>query len=137
MQILHILNGDSTLYSFKETGLDGDTMVWREVLSEGPLEEDISSGSFWRARSEWISKGFGETPDGYREKMVNQLSKLSEPYDEINLWFEFDLHCQVNLLGAMNYLKQQADLSSPAIYLVCPADYPGKENFMGMGELNG
>lgn len=112
-------------------------MVWREVLSEGPLEENISSGSFWRARSQWITQSFTETPDGYQEKMVDQLSKLTEPYDEINLWFEFDLHCQVNLLGAMNYLKQQADLSSPAIYLICPADFPGKENFMGMGELSG
>ena len=137
MNTLHILNGDSTLFSFKETGLDGDTMVWREVLSEGPLEENISSGSFWRARSQWITQSFTETPDGYQEKMVDQLSKLTEPYDEINLWFEFDLHCQVNLLGAMNYLKQQADLSSPAIYLICPADFPGKENFMGMGELSG
>jgi hypothetical protein len=137
MKVLHILNGDSTLHSFKETSLKGDTLVWREVLSEGPLEENISSGSFWRARSAWISQGFGETPDGYQEKMVNQLSKLSEPHDEINLWFEFDLHCQVNLLGVMTYLKQQADLSEPAIYLICPADFPGKENFMGMGELNG
>ncbi len=137
MNILHILNGDCTRQSFEQTGLEGDTMVWREVLSEGPLEENISAASFWKARAEWIGETFNEMPGSYQEKMLDQLSKLSEPYDEINLWFEFDLHCQVNMLGVMNYLKQKTDISAPAIYLICPVDFPGRENFMGMGELNG
>jgi hypothetical protein len=136
MNILHILNGDATLQSFEQTGLEGDTMVWREVLSEGPLEENISSAGFWRGRQDWITKSFNETAEGYQEKMLDQLAKLSEPYDEINLWFEFDLHCQVNMLGAMTYLKQRADLSASNIFLICPADFPGKENFRGMGELS-
>jgi hypothetical protein len=137
MNILHILNGDSTAYSFEDTGLDGDIIIWREVFSEGPLEENITSGSFWRNRAGWIEKAFNETSDNYQQKVLDQLVKLNEPYDEINLWFEFDLHCQANLLGIMSYLKQQTNLSAPAIYLICPADFPGKENFKGMGELNG
>ena len=133
MNILHILNGDSTLHGFEQTGLDGDVMVWREVFSQGPLEETISSAHFWRTRQEWIN----DTPEGYQHKMLDQLSMLSEPYNEINLWFEFDLHCQANLLGVMAYLEQKADLSAPAIYLICPGDFPGKDDFRGMGELNG
>jgi len=135
--VLHVLNGDSTAYSFKDTGLDGDILIWREVLSQGPLIEDISSAEFWEKRSEWISKGFAETPENYRKKVIEPLGKLSNIYDEITLWFEFDLHCQVNLLGVMNYLKQKTDLSAPAVFLICPADFPGKEYFMGMGELTG
>jgi hypothetical protein len=137
MNILHILNGDATLNGFEETGLEGDIMVWREVLSEGPLEENISSGSFWRVRAAWITETFEENADSYQEGMIDQLGKFSEPYDEINLWFEFDLHCQVNMLGAMMMLKQKTDLSAPAVYLICPAGYPGKDDFRGMGELNG
>jgi hypothetical protein len=137
MRILHILNGDSTAYGFAETGLEGDVLVWREVLSEGPLEENITSGSFWSGRSEWIGETFNDIHENYQESVLGQLAKLSDPYHEINLWFEFDLHCQVNLLGVMNYLKQKTDLSAPAIYLISPADYPGKEDFRGMGELNG
>ncbi len=137
MNILHILNGDATLHGFEQTGLDGDVMVWREVLSEGPLEENITSGSFWKGRQEWISQTFNETPDDYQPKVLDQLVKLDEDYEEINLWFEFDLHCQTNMLGVMNYLKQKTDLSAPAIFLICPSEYPGKENFRGMGELNG
>ena len=135
-EILHVLNGDATLPGFEESGLDGDILVWREVLSEGPLEENIASGSFWKARAEWISKGFDDGPGDYEEKVINQLGKLSEPYREINLWFEFDLHCQVNMLGVMMMLSKRTDLSAPAIYLICPESVPGVKDFRGMGELN-
>jgi hypothetical protein len=134
--ILHILNGDDMLSNFEQTGLEGDIMVWREVLSEGPLEENIASGSFWKTRSEWICRTFNDTPDNYQEKVVDQLSKLSEPYQEINLWFEFDLHCQINMLGVINYLGKRTDLSAPAIYLICPDSYPGIDDFRGMGQLD-
>jgi hypothetical protein len=134
--ILHVLNGDSTLNGFEQTGIDGDVMVWREVLSEGPLLEKIESAAFWQERSAWISKTFNAHPERYHDSMVAQLEKFSQPYEEINLWFEFDLHCQVNLLGVMMLLSQKTNLSGPAVYLICPADYPGVSDFRGMGELN-
>ena len=138
MSTLHILNGDATAYSFEDTGLDGDVIFWREVLSEGPLTDNIASGSFWKAREQWMCSQFSETEGGYQQKVLDELAKLGdEVYEEINLWFEFDLHCQVNLLGIMNYLKQLSNLSMPAVFLICPADYPGKPDFKGMGELNG
>lgn len=137
MTTLHILNGDSTLWGFEQTGLDGDIMVWREIFSQGPLEENISSAHFWRKREEWIAETFREKPESYQHKILDQLSKLSEQYDEINLWFEFDLHCQANLLGVMAYLEQKTDLSAPSVFLICPGDFPGKPDFRGMGELNG
>jgi len=135
--ILHILNGDSTAYSFKDTGLDGDVLVWREVLSQGPLIEDISSAEFWEKRSEWISKGFHETPENYRKKVIEPLAKLSNIYDEITLWFEFDLHCQINMLGVMAIMLKHTDLSIPKTFLVCPDEYEGITDFRGMGQLNG
>jgi hypothetical protein len=134
--ILHILNGDSMLQGFNGTGFDGDTLVWREVLSEGPLEENIASGSFWKMRSAWIGKTFDDNAGDYEEKVISQLSKLYGPYQEINLWFEFDLHCQVNMLGVIMMLSKQTDLSAPAIYLICPDSYPGIADFRGMGELD-
>ena len=138
MSILHVLNGDSTASGFVDTGLDGDIIIWREVLSEGPLSDNITSGAFWKAREKFICREFSETGEGYQHKVLDELVKLGdEVYEEINLWFEFDLHCQVNLLGILNYLKRLSNLSMPAVYLICPAEFPGKPNFKGMGELNG
>jgi hypothetical protein len=135
--VLHILNGDSTAHSFKDAGLDGDMLVWREVLSQGPLIEDISSAEFWEKRAEWISRGFNETPENYRKKVIEPLGILSNIYDEITLWFEFDLHCQINMLGAMQMMLKHTDLSIPKIYLVCPNECTGVEDFRGMGQLDG
>ena len=134
---LHVLNGDATLNVFEQTGIDGDVLVWREVLSEGPLSENIGSGKFWQERAAFISRTFNDTPEHYNDSIVAQLEKFSQPYEEINLWFEFDLHCQVNLLGVMMLLSQKTDLSGPAVYLICPADYPRIDDFSGMGQLNG
>jgi hypothetical protein len=135
--ILHVLNGTHTLHGFEQTGLEGDTMVWHEVLSEGPLEENIASAHFWKKRSDWICRGFGEGPDEYERKVIEPLSRLYEPYEEINLWFEFDLHCQANMLGIIMMLSKHTDLSEPNIFLICPDSYPGMDDFMGMGQLNG
>jgi hypothetical protein len=135
--ILHILNGDASLHGFNQTGLDGDVMVWREVLSEGPLQQNISGASFWSARAKWISETFSEPAEAYQHKMVDELGKLNGEYDEINLWFEFDLHCQVNLLGVLQMLSQKTDMSAPAIYLICLANDVQFDNARGLGELNG
>lgn len=135
--ILHILNGDAALDGFEQTGLDGDVMVWREVFSEGPLQENILSGSFWSARRDWIEKAFDATDDDYQHKVLDELGKLNSQYTEINLWFEFDLHCQVNLLGVLEMLSLKTDMSAPAIYLICLADCIQFENKKGLGELNG
>ncbi|MGN8068316.1 DUF1835 domain-containing protein [Mucilaginibacter sp. 22184] len=135
--ILHILNGDAALSGFNETGLDGDVLVWREVLSEGPLQENILSGSFWSARAQWISQTFHENIDVYQHKVIDELGKLNSDYTEINLWFEFDLHCQVNLLGVLQMLSRKTDMSAPAIYLICLADCVQFNFAKGLGELNG
>ncbi|AMR30694.1 hypothetical protein A0256_04285 [Mucilaginibacter sp. PAMC 26640] len=134
---LHVLNGDATLAGFQQADIDGDIMIWREVLSEGPVSRNVQSAKFWQDRSEWICAAFAETPDNYSTGVVNQLEKLAEPYEEINLWFEYDLHCQVNLLGIMNMLNRQTNLSAPDVYLISPAEFPEMLDFTGMGQLNG
>jgi hypothetical protein len=135
--ILHILNGDAALSGFNETGLEGDVLVWREVLSEGPLQENILSGSFWSARAQWIAQTFNDNLDAYQNKVIDELGKLNSDYTEINLWFEFDLHCQVNLLGVLQMLNRKVDISAPAIYLICLADCVQFNFAKGLGELNG
>jgi len=133
---LHILNGDDTLKGFNDSGLDGDVIVWREVLSEGPVSKTVDS-EFWKVRARWVSDNFHTTPQEYFEYTVGQLDKFNCTHQEINLWFEFDLHCQVNMLAAMQLIEQQVDLSEKAIYLISPDSYPGIENFRGMGQLDG
>jgi hypothetical protein len=95
--IVHILNGDSLAAKLRDSNLEGYQVVCREFLMDGPVE---ASGvySFWKARAEYATKTYGETPHGYHAKVRQEFEKLERlPKDtEINLWFENDLFCQVN-----------------------------------------
>jgi hypothetical protein len=64
------------------------------------------------------------------------LAKLNDEYAEINLWFDFDMHCQINLIGLMMLLKQQVDLSQPRIYIISPDSYPEVANFRSIAQLS-
>ena len=90
--MLHILNGDSLLKTFKHTHLSGDIVIWRECMVEGPVKTD-DSVQFWKQRAEFIAKTYNSSPDEYSAKFLRQLHKLdhSKEHAEINLWFEFDL----------------------------------------------
>lgn len=133
---IHILNGDAMLPTFQETNIEGDVLIWREALSEGPLIADICGLEFWQMRSEWIGKTYGEPKAGYNQKMLDELAKLDNTYSEIILWFEFDLFCQANLLAALAYIRCLPHLQNAQISLICPDSFPGMADFRGLGELN-
>ncbi len=137
MKLLNILNGDSTLNVFKQTNLSGDVLVWREVLSEGPLETGTFDEDFFSLRSNWICSAFNSTTSEYRRKVIDEFSRLKDcsEYDEVLLWFEFDLHCQINLIFLLSYL-QPLNLEKTKISLICPGDHPNHSNFRGIGELS-
>src|SRR5262245_2865394 len=105
--ILHILNGDGTFPSFKESGIPGDIVVWREILSEGPVK-NLPDNDFFRLRADYICGTSGELPEKYFQQINNELSRIksSNQYDKIYLWFEHDLLCQINLVYLLKILLQ-------------------------------
>ncbi|WP_439883249.1 DUF1835 domain-containing protein [Pontibacter sp. MBLB2868] len=106
---LHILNGDATIPAFEAASFPGQTIIWREILSEGPVLASLPEAEFWRKRQEFISSSFKETPERYSEKVLQEVSKLKEPssFFEIILWFDADLMCQLNLLYLLQYLLEK------------------------------
>ena len=90
----NILNGDSLAYSFPDAEIEGDIIVVREGLIEGDLSgNDLED--FWHSRAQYMRLSEVE----YRNKVVNEFEKIiSAPENtEFNLWFEYDLFCQVNM----------------------------------------
>lgn len=134
MKILHILNGDSTLSTFEKANIPGEVIVWREILSEGPVLPDINSAEFWRERENFICSEYNDTNERYKKIVIDELNKLNNinKFDEVVLWFEHDLFCQVNLIFLLNYiyLKEFAGQLS-----VINIDEFFKPGFKGIGEL--
>ncbi len=102
---LHILNGDSTAEIFSKSSLKGYILVWREMLCEGALHKNVGSDEFWKNRYTFFEE-IGVSKLEYYDKTIKELVKLEDvsQYNEIVLWFEYDLFCQVNLMGLCTYL---------------------------------
>lgn len=95
---IHVLSGDSLVKPFAETGIEGEVFVCRECCVDGPLAaEDLEE--FWALREDYLTRHYGAPDPDYSSKVVEEFSRLWGRGDgnEVVLWFEYELFCQVNL----------------------------------------
>ena len=134
---LHILNGDSTANIFAQTTIKGDIIVWREMLCEGVINNEIGSDPFWKSRYAFFEKELGISKLEYYDKTIKELVKLEDlaGYTEVVLWFEFDLYCQINFLAACTLLLKsfRKDIN---YYLVCTGKEKGKKHLQTLSDYS-
>ncbi len=101
--IHHILNGDALCAVFPELNLPGEIIVVREALVTGDLRGNDDAG-FWLTRSEYLNVPL----EVYRQQTVSQFEAIlsAAPESEFNLWFEFDLFCQVNMWFVLSLIDR-------------------------------
>ena len=137
MKTIHILNGDSTLEIFKHAGLEGETLVWRDVLSDGPVNAAFGSDEFWTARESYMTQRFEIEAGKFNSDVIAPFkafeSSLAD-YKQVVLWFEYDLFCQINMLALISYLGEKVEPGTE-LALVCTGHIDGYEKLMGLGEL--
>ncbi len=135
-RILHIINSDSLTESLKSIKLDGEIIVWREMLCEGPTVSQVGDDRFVALRKKFLQEEYGISEELYEQEFMSQLKKLDaiDSYDEIILWFEFDLFCHINMVAAISYLIQQK--KQEPLYLVCSGRVPGEKELIGLSELS-
>lgn len=131
---LHIINGDSAWAPLKNLNLDGKIFVWREMLCDGPTHKSVNSLSFKEIRTKFLSEHYDISPKEYEDKFLNQFSVFEEEkFSEIYLWFEYDLFCHINMLAAIQFLKE-LEINIP-IYLICSGRIKGESKLKGLAEL--
>lgn len=116
--IFHITNGDHLAEDLKKTSIEGEIIVCREALVSGDLKEDFLE-DFWELRAKTISEDYNVSRESYYEKSVSEFEKILNIPEgsEVNLWFEDDLFCQVNLWFCVSLLSKIKDLK---IYRIFP-----------------
>ncbi|WP_103068575.1 DUF1835 domain-containing protein [Aquimarina sediminis] len=135
---LHITNGDSLTNRLKEINLvTGEFFVWREMLCEGPTEIKIETENSIKTRKTFLKKYYRIPHSDYEEKFVSQLKKLDDlsKYNEIILWFEYDLFCHINMIAAISLLLRKEIKDTP-IYLVCSGRIEHEKKLFGLCELS-
>ena len=130
--IYHVLPGDSLVEEFKKTGIGGEVLVCREVLVVGPIDAETPH-EFWDARARFILAEYGEDEILFHERVADELEKLSDitEDDEVNLWFEYELFCSVNMWFCLSMLVR----SGATVFRVEPSVVSEDERWSGFGYL--
>lgn len=130
--ILHVLNGDSTAEGLRAAGLTGESVVYADVLHEGPVPPDHDLEWWLGVRAHCLaSNGWGaETEIAAELKARRRRLEGFRDYDDVVLWYEHDLFDQLLLICLLNWWWKRAPMDPPS--LVSPADYLGR---MGGAQL--
>ena len=135
-KVLHILNGDSLSEGLQSLKLEGDILVWREMLCAGPVNAEVGGDRFFENRSTFLKQFFEVSENRYNDAFIQPLRNITslETYSEINLWFEYDLFCHINLLGALAWISQH-DFKGK-VFHICSGRIKGVSKLMGLSELS-
>ena len=128
----HVLAGDSIVEEFQKTGITGAVIVCREALIDGPIDAE-NLDEFWEQRAHYILAEHGDDEIEYHEKVADQLNKLTEltADDEVNLWFEYELFCSVNMWFCLSLLES----TSARVYRVEPIGLSEQNKWDGFGKF--
>ncbi len=130
---IHVLAGDALAENFKNGAIDGEIIVCRECLVEGNLKA-ASLEDFWETRAEFITESYGASKADYFSGVVGEferLKNLASVRAEVNLWFEYELFCQVNLWFCLYNLRE----SDAKLFRVAPVVRKSEEIWKGFGKL--
>jgi hypothetical protein len=134
--MLHVHNGDSTAGTAKKAAIPGDHLAWREALVFGPAPGGLSEQEFLGLRAAHLAEAY----DVPFEKCAAELREMHEAlasfsdHEEVVLWFEHDLFCQVQLIYLLHWFAGR-ELGHTRLSLVCIDEFPGVRVFHGLGQL--
>jgi hypothetical protein len=133
---LHITNGDAAGDVLKRSGLGGDVLPWRDTMFEGPFPAGLDLAATSAIRAAYLA-GLGLPEDRIRADFAARDAALGKAgvYDAVTLWFEHDVLDQLQLLQLLDWFAD-ADIGNTDLGMVCIGDFPGIDDFRGLGQLN-
>jgi hypothetical protein len=135
--MLHIHNGDSSADTAKKTSIPGEHIPWREALVCGPVPGGLSEQHFLDIRTRHLADAYHVPLEKCAADLRAQHDALATfaDHDEVVLWFEHDLFCQVHLIYLLHWFAGR-ELGQTKLSLICVGEFPGLQPFHGLGELN-
>jgi hypothetical protein len=131
--VYNILNGDSLAYSFPDAKIDGQIIVVREGLIDGELSGN-SLHDFWQSRARYMRLTEAE----YDNSVVKEFEKIMKAPDNsaFNLWFEYDLFCQVNMWFVLSIINRLPIKKKVFAVYTSHLDKTNKQFWNGFGPAN-
>src|SRR5262249_35705599 len=135
--MLHIHNGDSTAQTARNADIPGAHIAWREAMICGPTPGNLTEPDFLHIRAQHLAEAYDMPVGKCAAELGYQHEALAHfaDHDEIVLWFEHDLFCQIHLIYLLHWFGQR-DLGQVRLSLIAIDQFPGIKMFHGLGQLN-
>lgn len=135
--MLHIHNGDSAADTARDSTIPGEHFAWREALIDGPTPAGTSKIKWRELRARHLAESYFVDYAEAERELRNQEEKLTahSEHEEVVLWFEHDLFCQISLVYLLNWFAEHKS-GSTKLSLICIGEFEGLPDFRGLGELN-
>lgn len=106
--LLHITNGDAMTSALRKLSVPGEIITWREMLCEGRTINTVGTEIFWKERFSYLSKVYKVSKSQFIDLTLKEYRELCKhkAQDEIVLWFDADLYCQVNMIAVMSWIHK-------------------------------
>jgi hypothetical protein len=133
---VHVVNGDSVEHTLARSGLPGEVIVWHDVLHEG----DVPPGdpaTVREARATFLAGAGYSSREAILADLAGADAALIAALDdgrETVLWFEHDLHDQLQLIQILARIAGHP--ARDAVRLITLDSFPGRPRFAGLGELS-
>jgi uncharacterized protein DUF1835 len=131
--VLHVTNGESAADTLRQTALGGAFLAWQDTLHEGPVPA-LARQELLQTRARFLADcGWGSHRSllASLERRDRQLLEALRDDIQVVLWFEHDLHDQLQLLDLLTLAH--AEGAAPELIVI--GSFPGKPSFAGLGEL--
>ena len=104
----------------------------------GPTPSNLSSEEWIETRAKHLTEAYGLDLEECRNNALKQeaTQRRFREHEEVVLWFEHDLFCQINLIYLLDWFSKQS-LAKTRLSLICIDEFPGVEDFRGLGQLTG
>jgi len=134
--MLHVHNGDSTAETAKKAAVPGEHLAWREALLCGPAPGALSEQEFIEVRAVHLAEAYRSPVERCAAELRAQHEALARfaDHEEVVLWFEHDLFCQVQLIYLLHWFAGR-ELGHTKLSLICIDEFPGVRVFHGLGQL--
>lgn len=134
--MLHVHNGDCSAVTARNAGVPGEHFAWREALVDGPVPGDLAADEFVNVRAAYLAAAYGASLEKCQRDLKKQLDVLAQfrSHEEVVLWFEHDLFCQVHLVYLLNWFAHH-EAGDTRLTLICIGEFPGIQLFHGLGQL--
>ena len=134
---LHIVNGDSTAGTLRLSGIKGAVFSFADALISGPAPANIDRKTWRETRATHLSTLYGISLADCKRRLLQQEVALESfnQHEEVVMWFEHDLFCQLNLLSLLAWFGR-VERGRTRLSLINIDKFPGRPNFRGLGELN-